>query len=346
MVNPSSLLLPTSVVGSYARPAWIWTALEAAERGELGPADVQEVLDDAVDMAVRDQEEAGIDVVSDGEMRRSGFFTEAFYHRLAGLRPLQPDRRKGPPGHDQQHRFEVLEPIKAPDGLGVVNEYKYARAHTTHGMKVTLPGPFTFSGRLVPGRIYKRREDAAWAFVSVVNQELKSLVAAGADFIQIDEPSPAIHPDCQAEFPELFNAAVEGVHTRLAAHLCFGNFAGRPLGKRSYSEILDQMMQFNVDQLVLEFANREFAELPLCREISSVRELAVGVVDVKSYYLETAADVAERIERVIEHVPAEKLTIVPDCGFSQTARWAARSKLQAMVAGTREVRARLCGQKS
>ncbi len=334
-------LLSTSVVGSYARPAWVWTALEAAERGELGPADIKEVLDDAVDMALRDQEEAGVDVVSDGEMQRAGFFTAEFYAHLTGLRALEPERRKGPAGHDQQHRFEVLEPISAPQGLGVVAEYQYARNRTKHPIKVTIPGPFTLSGRLVTGRVYKQRLDAAWAFVPILNAELKALVEAGADFIQIDEPSPAIHPESKAEFAALFNAAVKGITARLAAHLCFGNYAGRPLGKRSYSMILDQMMEYRVEQLVLEFANRELAELPLCREISRDRELAIGLVDVKSYYLETPEDVAERIRQALEYVPVEKLTVVPDCGFSQTARWAARAKLRAMVEGARRVRAEL-----
>ena len=100
--------------------------IAAAERGEFGPADLAEMLDDAVDLALRDQEEAGIDIVSDGEMRRAGFFTAEFYRHLTGVRALPPDRRLGAGGHDQQHRFEVLEPIAAPDGLGVVAEYRYA----------------------------------------------------------------------------------------------------------------------------------------------------------------------------------------------------------------------------
>jgi 5-methyltetrahydropteroyltriglutamate--homocysteine methyltransferase len=140
------------------------------------------------------------------------------------------------------------------------------------------------------------------------------------------------------EFPSLFNAAVDGIEVRLGAHLCFGNYAGRPLGKRVYEPVLDQMMQLRVDQLALEYANRELTELPLLREIAAHREVAVGLVDVKSYYLETPEDVAERIRRVLEYVPADKLTVVPDCGFSQTARWAARAKLRAMVDGTKMVR--------
>ena len=294
-----------------------------------------------MDMALRDQEEAGVDVVSDGEMRRSGFFTAEFYGHLTGLRPLEPDRRKGAAGHDQQHRFEVLEPITAPCGLGVVAEYQYARSRTKRPLRVTLPGPFTLSGRLMTGRVYQERRDAAWALVPILNAELKALVAAGASLIQIDEPSPAIHPESKTKFAQLFNAAVEGVDTRLAAHLCFGNYAGRPLGKRSYAAVLDQMMEYKVSQLVLEFANRELAELPLLKEISEERDVAVGLVDVKSYYIETAEDVAQRIRRVLEYVPAKKLTIVPDCGLSQTARWAARQKLRAMVEGAKRMRVRL-----
>jgi 5-methyltetrahydropteroyltriglutamate--homocysteine methyltransferase len=118
--RPGGLL--TSVVGSHARPSWFVSGIEAAQRGEFGPADLAEMLDDAVDLALRDQESAGIDVVSDGEMRRAGFFTAEFYRHLTGVRALPSARRLGAGGHDQQHRFEVLEPIAAPEGLGVVGE--------------------------------------------------------------------------------------------------------------------------------------------------------------------------------------------------------------------------------
>jgi len=336
-------LLPTSVVGSYAWPGWVWSGLDAARRGEFGPADLREMLDDAVDVALAEQEEAGVDIVTDGEMRRAGFFTAEFYRHLTGLRPLDPDRRLGPSGHDQQHRFEVLEPIAAPEGLGVLAEYTYARTRTDRMLKVTVPGPFTLAGRLLPGTIYPDRLAAAWAFVPIVNAELRQLVAAGAAFIQIDDPSPAIRPGSPADFAGLFNATVEGVEARLAAHLCFGNYAGRPLGKREYGPVFDQMMQFRVDELALEFANRELAEVALLRQISASRDVAVGLVDVKSYYIETPEDVACRIRTVLEYVPPERLTIVPDCGFSQTARWASRAKLRAMVTGTSIVRRELAG---
>ncbi len=342
-MTETSVILPTSVVGSYAWPSWLTSGLAAARRGEFGTADLAEMLDDAVCMALRDQEQAGIDIVSDGEMRRHGFFTAEFYNRLTGLRPIEPDRKLGPAGHDQQHRFEVVEPFSAPNGLGVVQEFQYARSQTNRPLKVTIPGPFTLSGRLMPSRFYPDRQSAAWAFVPLVNAELKALEQAGAELIQIDEPSPAIHPDSPADFAALFNATVKGVNVKLAAHLCFGNYAGRPLAKRVYAPVYEQMMQFNVSQLVLEFANREMAELELCGEIAAHRELAIGVVDVKSYYIETPDDVAERVRKVLKFVSPDKLSLVPDCGFSQTARWAARAKLHALVDGTRIVKSEILG---
>ena len=330
--------LLTSVVGSYAHPGWLVSGVAAAARGEFGRADLIEMLDDAVDLAIRDQEDAGVDVISDGEMRRAGFFTAEFYAHMTGLRALEPDRRLGAPAHDQQHRFEVLEPVAAPSGLGVVAEFEYARKRARHALKVTIPGPFTLAGRLQWGTVYTDRVAAAWAVVPLVNAELKALEAAGADFIQIDEPSPAIRPGGHSAFADLFNAAVDGVGVRLAAHLCFGNYAGRPLGKRLYRPVLDEMMRFRVSQLVLEFANREMTELDVLGEIAPERELAIGVIDVKNSYIETADDVAERIRRVLEFVPPEKLTLVPDCGFSQTARWISRAKLRSLVDGASVVR--------
>jgi 5-methyltetrahydropteroyltriglutamate--homocysteine methyltransferase len=338
--------LPTSVVGSHAHPGWLELGLAAAARGELGPADVAELLDDAVDTAIRDQVEAGIDVVTDGEMRRAGFFTAAFYGRMEGLRPLDPERRLGPAGHDQQHRFEVTEPIAAPHGLGVVAEFESAYPRTAKPLKVTLPGPFTLAGRLRTGEglVYRDREAAAWALAPIVRDEVRALAAAGATYVQLDEPSPAIHPEARADVVALFNAAVEGVARdglRLAAHLCFGNYVGRPLAKRTYRPVRETMLRFDVDELVLEYANRELAELDILAEIAEQRDVAIGVVDVKSYYLESAEDVAERIRTVLGHVPPPRLILVPDCGFSQTARWAARPKLRALADGASIVRREL-----
>lgn len=327
--------LTTSVVGSHAQPSWLVVGVAAAGRGELGPVDIAEMSDDAVDTAIRDQEEAGIDVVSDGEMRRAGFFTAEFYRHLTGLRPLEPDRRVGAPGHDQQHRFEVVEPIAAPNGLGVVEEFRYARARTSRPLKVTVPGPFTLAGRLVGADVYPDRVAATEAFIPILAAEVQALVTEGATFIQIDEPSPAIHPDASADFAALFNPVVAGVPdgVRLAAHLCFGNYMGRPLARRLYRPVLDQLRRFAVHELVLEFANREMAELEVLGELADRFDISAGVVDVKNSYVETPEDIAERTELVLRHVPTERLSLVPDCGFSQTARRITKQKLRALVAG-------------
>jgi len=331
--------LRTSVVGSHARPSWFVAGIAAAERGEFGPADLAEMLDDGVDLAIRDQEDAGIDLVSDGEMRRAGFFTAEFYRRISGVRALPPERRLGAGGHDQQHRFEVIEPIAAPDGLGVVAEYRYAATRAHRPLKVTIPGPYTLSGRLRTGRgeVYRDREAAAEAFVPILREELEALVGAGAQHIQIDDPSPAIHPDAPSDVAGLFNAAVDPIlgRVRLGAHLCFGNYLGRPLARRTYRPVMRAMLEFHVDELVLEFANREMAEVGLLGEIAAAgRDVAAGIVDVKNYHLETADEVAERADAVLAAgVPAERLSLVPDCGFSQTARWATVAKLRALVAG-------------
>jgi 5-methyltetrahydropteroyltriglutamate--homocysteine methyltransferase len=279
-------------------------------------------------------------------MRRVGFFTAEFYRHLTGLQALPQGRRLGAAGHDQQHRFKVLEPIAAPDGLGVVAEFEYARTRTTRPIKVTIPGPFTLSGRLSygSGEVYADRIAAARAFVPILATELEALVAAGATYVQVDEPSPAIHPDASSEFAALFNDAAAGVVGRvhLAAHLCFGNFFGRPLSKRVYRPVLDQALAFDVGELVLEWANREMAELDVAADVTAAgRHLSAGVIDVKSYYLETADDVAWRIEKFLAAgVPEAQLSLVPDCGFSQTARWATRPKLAALVAGRDLVRGR------
>jgi 5-methyltetrahydropteroyltriglutamate--homocysteine methyltransferase len=299
--------------------------------------------DDAVDLALRDQEDAGVDIVSDGEMRRVGFFTAAFYGHLTGLRELPASRKAGIAGHDQRESYEASEPIGAPDGLGLLAEYNYVRGRTSRPLKVPCAGPYTLAGRIKPGTTYQSRMDVAHALAGIINQELKALVAAGADFIQLDEPSYAVHPDAPREFVDLFNATVAGIDAKIGLHLCFGNFVGRPVAKRSYRPLFPHILDVHADQFALEFANRELAELELWKEFPSDKELAAGLIDVKNYYVETPEDVAENIRTALRYVAPDKLSIVPDCGFSQTARWASRAKLKAMVEGARIVRHELAG---
>lgn len=335
-------LLPTSVVGSYSPPSWFCAAVEAIQRGEFGPADREETYNDACRIALRDQEEAGVDLVTDGEMRRVDF-NLGFYGRLEGLQKLPPQRTKGPDGHDQRDRYLVVDRIRAPSGLGIVEEFEFARRHTDRPLKVTCPGPYTLAGRPQAGSVYPDRYAVALEMAEIINAELKRCVAAGAAFIQLDEPSAAVYPDRPQAFVDLIARAVDGVQAKLAMHLCFGNYRGRAVGKRRYEPLFPHILECPVHQFVLEFANREMVEIDLWQRFPNDRELAVGVIDVKNYYIETPEDVAERIRLALRYVAPEKLAIVPDCGFSQTARWAARAKLEAMVKGTEIVRRELMG---
>ncbi len=340
-------ILPTSVIGSHAYPSWMLTGLEAIEAGRYGETDRQELFDDAVNIAVLDQERTGIDIVSDGEMRR-WYFVQSFYRRMGGLERLEPLRKVGVYGYDSVPRYRPTARVTIPRGLGIVEEFKYLQKRTQKRIKATCPGPVTLTIhiRIKEDKFYRDRNELYWQFVPVINAELKALVEAGADFIQIDEPSAAIVAGELKEYIRLFNAIVVGVKAKIAYHVCFGNLASRPRGKREYAWMLPDLLEARCDQLVLEFANREMKEVELLKEISADREVGAGVVDVKSFYVEQPEDVAQRIRQVLKYVPAEKLTLVPDCGFFQLPRWLTVLKLRALAAGTRLVREELTGRKA
>lgn len=335
-------MLTTSIIGSYAWPSWFITAVKAIEAGKYGPKDIEETLNDAVDMAVRDQEDAGVDIISDGEMRRFGFFTANFYGKLTGLSTLPALRKLGPGGHDQRERLEAYEPFDAPDGLGLLPEFEYLRTRTRTPIKMPCPGPYTLAGRIMPGSIYKSRMEVADRFAEIINKELKVLVAAGVDFIQLDEPSYAVHKHSPKAFVDLFNKTVEGVDAKISLHLCFGNYIGRPVAHRIYEPLFPHILDANTHEYAIEFANREMAEAHLAEQIVEAgKDVAAGLIDVKNYFIETPEIVADRIRVMLKHVPPERLVITPDCGFSETARWAARAKMIAMVEGARMVRQEL-----
>ena len=339
MPTISSVLLPTTVVGSHALPSWLWTALEAIDQDKYGVTDARETFDDAVNIAIWDQEKAGVDIVSDGEMRR-WYFVQSFYKRMGGLEREEPLRKVSLYSYDSPPRYYPLEKITVPQGLGIVQEFNYLKEHTTKPTKVTCPGPLTLTIhiRLRDDKVYKDRLELAYEFAEVVNAELRALVEAGATYIQLDEPSFSIIPGGVKDWVELFNKAIEGVNARIALHICFGNLSSRPRGKRTYAWMLPDLLETRCQELVLEYANREMKEVELCREIAQVKEVGAGVVDIKSFYQETPQDVAERIREVLNYVSPEKLTINPDCGFFQIPRWLAVVKLKAIVEGTRRLR--------
>ncbi len=334
--------LRTTVIGSYPFPGWLEFAQEHLER--FGPADREELQRDAVIAAVHDQLAAGLDCITDGEQSRLDF-NLSFYGHLQGIqREVDPPRRFGPPAHDQRGRHRIIGTLVAPQGLGAVAEFQRLQeiAPPDVALKASVPGPYTLSGRLIPNTQYPDRIAVAEGLLPIVRTELEQLVEVGCTEITVDEPSMSCYAYRldRRRLVDLFNRTIESVRgrCRLSTHLCFGNYKGRAVAPRRYAPMFPDFLELHVDEIHLEMASREFAELELIGTIAERLDVAVGIIDVKSYYIETVEDVAERVRRCLELAPAERLAFAPDCGLSQTARWAARQKLANLVAGVRQVR--------
>ncbi|MFC5412958.1 methionine synthase [Larkinella bovis] len=332
----------TTVIGSYPFPGWLEFASQNLD--QFGAADIEEMIEDAVVAAVHDQTTAGLDVISDGEQTRLDF-NLSFYGYLKGLQPNHAETRKfGPPAHDQRGKHSIVDELTAPNGLGAVREYQRLKKLAPAGptLKASIPGPYTLSGRMLPNDRYKDRYAITEALLPIVRKELEDLVAAGCKEITVDEPSMSCYAykEDTKRFVDIFNRTVAPVvgKCRLSTHLCFGNFKGRPVGYRKIHPMLPDFLDLSVDEVHVEMANREFDEIELIAEFAQKMDVAVGIIDVKNYYIETVRDVVERIETCLKYIPAEKLAVAPDCGLSQTARWAARQKLINMVAGAKQVR--------
>ena len=342
MIRTAPSSLPTTVIGSHAYPSWLWTALDEMEKGNYGSTDSREAFDDAVMVAIMDQERAGVDIITDGEMRR-WYFVQSFYDRMSNIVADPPLRKVGLYAYDSPQRYHTIGKVTVPEGLGIVEEYEFTRRRTDRPLKLTCPGPLTLTMHVRPGEGYSSRLELAWELADVINKELRALVDAGVDYIQIDEPSFAIIPGELDEWVSLYNASVDGVDAKLALHVCFGNLSSRPRGKRNYDWMFPALLDTRSDQLVFEFANREMKESGLWGEVGDERELGAGVVDVKSFYVEQPEDVAERIREMLRVVEPDKLYVSPDCGFFQLPRWITYLKLEAMVKGTKLVRDELAG---
>lgn len=346
--------LRTTVIGSYPLPGWAEFACQHLDK--FGEADREELIEDAVTIALHDQIAAGLDVVTDGEQTRLDF-NLSFYGFLEGIElESAPDRRFGPPAHDQRGRHKVVGEIRAPRGLGTVKDYERLKRlaggilstlnpQPSTLLKASVPGPYTLSGRLIPNKRYHDRYWLTEALVPIVRDELMELVRAGCQEICLDEPSMSCyaHREDPGRFVDIFNRTVDPIHRRcrLSTHLCFGNFKGRAVGPRRYAPMFPAFLDMLVDEIHVEMASREFAELEIIGEIAKKKDVAVGVIDVKSYYVETVDDVAGRVRACLKHAPAERLSFAPDCGLSQTARWAAKQKLKNMVEGVKQVRKEL-----
>ena len=335
--------LRSSVIGSYPFPSWLEFASQHLE--VFGRSDVGEIQNDAVIAAVHDQVEAGLDVITDGEQTRLDF-NLSFYGYIQGIELESVSPRKfGPPAHDQRGKHAITGELVAPRGLGVVEEFKRLQRLAPSGaptLKASVPGPYTLSGRLVPNAQYVDRWAVTEALLPMVRKELEDLVVAGCTEISVDEPSMSCYAykEDPRRFVDIFNRTVESVYgrTRLCTHLCFGNFKGRAIGPRRIAPMFPAFLDFKADEMHVEMASREFAEIELIAQIAVRMDVAVGIVDVKSYYVETPEDIADRVRLCLQHAPADRLVFAPDCGLSQTARWAAQPKLKHMVAGIRQVK--------
>ncbi len=347
MTDPMPLI-PTTVCGSHGLPSWLHLVREAAAADRLGPVDLQEAYDDAVRLAIRDQVEAGVDVISDGEMRRVTFI-RGFYDRLAGIRPLPIPRRLGTPNYDSHCPYEVVDRITAPEGLGIVDEFRFARPHADRPMRVAVPGPITLLIPLRRGGPYASEDSLIADLIALVNAEMKALVAAGCDFIQVDEPNYVMtagkHRILKGEAGPMvaaLNAALEGITVKTALHVCFGNAHNNSFATpRRYRPLYPRLLDARVRQFVFEYANREMSEIELWSEFPTDKEVAVGVIDVKAFRVETAEEVADRVRLALKHVPPARLWLVPDCGLWETPRWVGISKLRSMVEAARMIRREL-----
>jgi 5-methyltetrahydropteroyltriglutamate--homocysteine methyltransferase len=338
MITP----LRTTVIGSYPFPGWLEFACSHLD--QFGSEDRVELQEDAVIAALHDQVEAGLDVITDGEQTRLDF-NLSFYGYLEGIElESAPPRRFGPPAHDQRGKHRVMGQLRAPRGLGVVEEFKRLQRLAPPGpvLKASVPGPYTLSGRLLPNDQYPDRFALTEALIPIVRQELSELIAVGCQEITVDEPSMSCyaHREDPARFVEIFNRTVAPAVGKcvLGTHLCFGNYKARAVGFRRYAPMFPAFHGLNVDEVHLEMASREFAEVELIGRVAERHHVAVGIIDVKSYYIETPEDVADRVRLCLKHAPPERLSFAPDCGLSQTARWAAKQKLRNLVAGVRLVR--------
>jgi 5-methyltetrahydropteroyltriglutamate--homocysteine methyltransferase len=334
--------LRTTVVGSYPFPGWLEFA--AAHLSEFGPADIAEAQDDAVVAALHDQLAAGLDVVTDGEQTRLDF-NLSFYGHLDGLDlEVAPPRRFGPPAHDQRGKHAVTGELSAPHGLGTLEEWERLKRLAPEGpvLKMSVPGPYTLSGRLLPNADYPDRWALTEALLPIVREELVALVEAGCEEIGVDEPSMSCHAHRQdpGRFVDVFNRTVEPVagRTRVATHLCFGNYKGRAVAPRRYAPLFPAFLGVRADEIHVEMASRELAEAEIVGQIAEHADAAIGVIDVKSYWIEPPDEVAARVRHFLQFAPPERLVFSTDCGLSQTARWAARQKLASLVAGVARVR--------
>jgi 5-methyltetrahydropteroyltriglutamate--homocysteine methyltransferase len=337
-------LLPTTVIGSYSFPSWLGKVRELGTAGTLTPHQVVEAHDAAVRAVIHDQELAGVDIITDGEVRREtmvNFFSMRIHGfdmsgKLKAIGNLDPAIQMLDP--------VVREKVRRRQGLGMDDHFRFLKENACHATKVCVTGPQMLAKRAT-NEFYPSDKELIFDLTDILNEELRGLVTAGCTFIQIDEPIWVGYPQDMPWLVESFNRLIKGVQAKTALHVCYGNYQLKKLFTGQYAELFPAILETNADQISLEFAVSDGVGLELFKQYPTTKEVVVGVIDVKDEAVETPATVARRIRQALEFIAADKMYISPDCGMKFMPRDRAFAKLKAMVDGTEMVRAELSGKR-
>jgi 5-methyltetrahydropteroyltriglutamate--homocysteine methyltransferase len=329
-------LLPTTVVGSYPQPHWLIDRavlgsrvprVRTPELWRVLPPYLEEAQDDATRLAIQDMERAGIDIVTDGEMRRESY-SNRFATALEGVdidNPGSTINRSGVPIPVPR----IAGPIRRSRPVEI-NDLIFLKQNTKRLAKITLPGPFTMAQQ-AQDDYYKDEEAMAMAFADAVNAEIRELFAAGADVVQLDEPWLQARPDRAARYGvKAINRALKGIQGDTVIHVCFG-YAAAVSDKPSGYSVLPQLADTNARQISIEAAQPKL-DLGVLKDLAR-KKVMLGVIDLGTEAVETPDVVSRRIQQGLEHVKAENLVLAPDCGMKYLSRTAAFGKLQALAAG-------------
>jgi 5-methyltetrahydropteroyltriglutamate--homocysteine methyltransferase len=338
-------LLPTSLVGSYAQPEWLIDRKKLAGRfpprvraKELWtvPAEhLAQAQDDATVLAIRDQERAGLDIITDGEMRRESY-SNRFATALEGVEIDNPGTALDRSGHPNPVP-RIAGKVKRKHPVEV-DDVTYLRANTMRTIKITVPGPFTMSQQ-AQNDFYKDEEEMVSDYAAAVNAEIKDLFAAGADIVQVDEPYMQARPDKARKYGlKAFNAALDGVKGTTAVHVCFGYAAIIHVRPEGYS-FLPEFANSPVQQVSIETAQSGLD----CSVLEKLpgKTIILGVLDLSDMKVESPETVATRIRRALPYVPPERIVLAPDCGLKYLPRNVAFGKMCALVEGAKIVRKEL-----
>ena len=347
MATSEDRRLPTSLVGSYPQPDWLIDReklrgrfpprVRARELWRVDEAYLREAQDDATLLAIRDQERAGLDIITDGEVRRESY-SNRFATALEGVNIDNPGSALDRSGHPN--------PVPRIDGRVrrthpvLLGDLEFLRANTTRLVKMTVPGPFTMSQQ-AQNDFYDSPAELAMDYAAAVNAEIKDLFAAGADIVQIDEPYMQARPDKAREFGlDALNRALDGVSGTTAVHICFGYAAIIHERPEAYS-FLPEFANCTCRQVSIETAQSDLD----CRVLETLpdKTIILGVIDLEDMTVETPEQVAGRIRRAFPFAAPERIIVAPDCGMKYLPRHIAFAKLEAMVAGAAMVRRGLAG---